>query len=63
MSVDFLSVLSDQRAELERLDLSQLVARKEEQLIMMYGEKREIVENGKTVRCMLAADWLRSLSL
>lgn len=28
-------------------------------LIMMYGEKREIVEKGKTVRCVLAADWLR----
>ena len=28
-------------------------------LIMMYGEKREIVEKGKTVRCVLVADWLR----
>lgn len=26
---------------------------------MMYGENREIVEKGKTVRCVLAADWLR----
>lgn len=27
-------------------------------LVMMYGDQREIVEDGKTIRCVLAAEWL-----
>ena len=27
-------------------------------LIMMYGDKKDIVEDGKTVHCVLATDWL-----
>ena len=27
-------------------------------LVMAYGEKRDIVQDGKTVHCVLASDWL-----
>lgn len=55
MAVDFLHILSDQRAELERLDVSQLVTRKEEQLINLNSPLAQVVigvrRSGKSTLC------------
>lgn len=55
MAVDFLSILSDQRAELERLDLTKLVTRKEEQLINLDSPLAQVVigvrRSGKSTLC------------
>ena len=55
MAVDFLSILSDQRAELERLDQTKLVTRKEEQLINLDSPLAQVVigvrRSGKSTLC------------
>ena len=55
MAVDFLHILSDQRAELERLDVSQLVTRKEELLINLNSPLAQVVigvrRSGKSTLC------------
>lgn len=55
MAVNYLTILSDQRAELERLNLSKLVTRKEEQEINLNSPLAQVVigvrRSGKSTLC------------